>query len=202
MKKLISTFVVLTVVILSGCNDNITNVQQSTSNTGSLGKWQMLSALRNAGTSTYSLSKSGGDSWSFSKNINGNSGGEIEFDKDYGNGLSADVSLNFKKGAFEGTKRITVTPDPDNFLLSFSPSISFNKTVNLDFEIEGLDLSFLNSNKKKITVDFAYIADDGSVEVIKNNGVKINIEEGKISVHNAKLNHFSRYAFITKDVIE
>lgn len=206
MKKLFTTLVVLSVVILSGCSDNITNVPQQTNNSESLGKWQLLSSLRqNSMNSTagYSLSKSEsskGDNstWSYSKTINGRFGGEIDFDKDYGNDVTVEVSLNFKKNSFDGKKIITVTPYPENFYIDFSPSMNFNKPVSLDFEISGLNLSFLNSTKNKIKIDFAYISDNGSVEVIKNNGVKINIKEGTISVNNAKLDHFSRYAFITR----
>lgn len=206
MKKLFSTIVVLAVVMLSGCTDNITNVQQPKSNPESLGKWQQLSALKQnhsyGAANSLSKNEGGSSDWSFSKVINGNSGGEIDFDKEDDNGVSVEVSLDFKKNSFDGKKTILVKPDPDNFNIDFSPSMNFNKAVRLDFEISGLNLSFLNSNKNKIKVDFAYITNDGSIEVIKNDGVKINIREGKISVKNAKLDHFSRYAFITKDVVE
>ncbi len=199
MKKLFVTVAVLVVAILSGCTDNITNTPQPPNNSKSLGKWQLLSSLRQNSTAGYSLSKSDNSTdqgWSYSQVINGNSGGEIEFEMEYGNDVSVEVSLNFKKNSFDGKKTITVTPDPENFDIDFSPSINFNKPVSLDFEISGVDLSFLKADKQNRKISFAYVADDGSLIEIKNDGVIVDIKKGKITVRNARINHFSRYAFI------
>jgi hypothetical protein len=46
------------------------------------------------------------------------------------------------------------------------------------------------------TYDFAYFTNNGDTELVESDISHANIPQNKISVQNAKLNHFSRYGWI------
>ena len=158
-----------------------------------------MSTLKNAsGVSTISaLQKTEGTALSYTQTIDGNKGGVIDFTLDYDGGVSVHVKLKFPKKSFKGKQEITVVPNPSDLSIQFFPGMQFNKKLSLDYEISGLDLSFLNTTKHMTKISFGFIADDGSIELIKNNGIKVDTKKDKIQVKNARLEHFSRYAFIT-----
>lgn len=148
-----------------------------------------------------SLASSNFNNNSVTQTIDGSQGGTITFTKT-NVGLDGiqevNINLTFKPGAFEGTRDITVTANFNDASFSFYPHMVFdnNSKVTLNANYTGVDLTNLNlSNLPKI--DFYYLGDDGSKELIKNNGTKIDLTSGSIGVKNAKLPHFSRYGWAT-----
>jgi len=139
--------------------------------------------------------------FSITKNINGVSGGTITIDTTYtdNNGKSIYVSLNltFDPNSFSGTKIISVTPEPSTASIQFSPAMIFNKPVKLNLNYTGVDLNALGftSNSK---VDFVYMNNNGNIEYILKDEVKIKIDKNQIYTKKALLPHFSRYAFVRK----
>ncbi len=135
---------------------------------------------------------------SVSELINGDLGGTLEINKtlfDGTNFLIISATVDFSKGCFSGTQYITATVNPEDASISFTPPLQFDKQVNLDFSIVGLNLSDFGITRDK-KVDFAFIGDDDQIELIRNNGVTVNLLSGELSVKNAHLYHFSRYAYI------
>ncbi len=141
------------------------------------------------------------NAYSVTQTIDGSQGGTIAFTKTNvgSNGVQVvNVNLVFAPGAFEGQQDITVTADFNDASFSFYPHMVFdnNSKVTLNANYTGVDLTNLDlSDLPKI--DFYYIGDDGSKELIKNNGTKIDLSSGSIGVKNAKLPHFSRYGWAT-----
>ena len=130
-----------------------------------------------------------------SQDIDGSIGGEIILSKFYisagGKVIAILADLTVPAGAFEGNKTITVTVDNDYAAVHFYPSMTFAKPLKLTQSFTGLDLSNYHTG----TIDFVFIDDNGVVETIRDNGVQINLPQGFVRVLNAKLPHFSRYAW-------
>ncbi len=80
--------------------------------------------------------------------------------------------------------------------MEFQPGGSFVKPLKLDLKFVGMKLERYNLSNGK--TDFFYIADDGTMVVIKNDGLSVNLAEKKAEVKGAELKHFSRYGFIRK----
>ncbi|MCW8803773.1 MAG: hypothetical protein OQK57_05180 [Ignavibacteriaceae bacterium] len=89
-----------------------------------------------------------------------------------------------------------MTVDDEYAAIHFYPEMAFDETLNFFQSFEGLHLE----NYPTGTLDFVFIADDGSVELIKKNGVQVVVPQGIVRVQNAKLLHFSRYGWIRKPV--
>ena len=129
--------------------------------------------------------------------IDGEIGGQIKLKEfywtDHGKKVKIDARLTIPKGAFSGSVNITMKIDDDYAAASFEPSMSFDKPLEFDFTVNGLDLSEIGFEPG--SYDFVYVADDGSIEDVINDGIVVdNLLKG-LTVHNAQLNHFSRYAF-------
>jgi hypothetical protein len=133
-----------------------------------------------------------------SQQINGDTGGLIEINKVILKGLSSttiSASIKFPAGCFSGTKDISATVNIDSSSISFSPSMVFNIPVNLNLSFVGLNLlnlGFTSGSK----VNFVYISNDNKIQLVQNSGILFNLLNGELSVKDAVLNHFSRYAFI------
>ena len=131
-----------------------------------------------------------------SKYIDGRYGGEFNADIGYQGGpygyIDIDSDLDFNDYSFEGTKVISQTLDTDFALVTFGPSIQFNRAVEYDLRIEGLDLS--NVNPK--TLDFVYVDSNGNMYAVDYDNVTMDASTGMLKVKNAELNHFSRYGFV------
>lgn len=129
--------------------------------------------------------------------INGELGGTIRIREFYisdGNQfVKIDAKLTIPKNAFTGSVNITMKIDDEYAAASFEPSMAFDKPLEFDLKINGLDLSQLDLTPG--TYDFVYIADDGNIETILNDGIQVDSYLRGLTVHNAQLNHFSRYAF-------
>jgi hypothetical protein len=145
--------------------------------------------------------------------VNGQNGGTYNFNPSYFDGtdsITASISLTFPSDknelpAFEGTKIFKVIVDMEKAAMQFidvgSPDghITFDNKVKLSAKFDGVNPSILGLIPN-LKVDFVYIADDGSIELIKNNGVvyKNNgSHHSSVSVNNAELIHFSRYCWAT-----
>ena len=130
--------------------------------------------------------------------INGEIGGQMIMEKYYisldGDSIHIWADLSIPAGAFQGTETITMTVDDEFAAMRFYPNMVFQDTLKLSQGFEGLDLTNCNHG----TVDFVFIDDDGTIEIIKKNGLQIIIPQGIVRVNNAKLFHFSRYGWVRK----
>ncbi len=131
-----------------------------------------------------------------SQTIDGSVGGRLILDKYYmsdnGDSIMVKVDLRIPAGAFQGIKIITITVDQTDAAVHFYPAMVFDNTLRLFQSFEGLNLDGYATG----TIDFVYIRDDGSMELIKKNGTQIILPQGIMRVQNAKLNHFSRYGWV------
>ena len=135
--------------------------------------------------------------FSTSQSIDGTVGGSITLSKSYqsvnGQLVTLNALLNVPKNAFEGIVTISMVIDDEYAAIEFDPGMAFNKHLDLNLEFSGLDLLGMGLENGK--QDFVFIDDNGNIEQISNNGIQVDISTGTISVTNAKLYHFSRYAF-------
>lgn len=189
MKKLLVLFA-LVGLFFAGCQDQISGPVESNNSQTSLSKGLDIS-----------LPLSSAAEYSVTQTIDGEKGGNITFLHSR-IGLSGIetvyINLSFKKKAFEGSKDITVTVNFDDATISFTPHIEKfgkNNSVTLDASYTGINLNRLNLDSKRI--DFYFFGDDGSKELIRNNGIKYSKKDNSVSVKNANLDHFSRYGWST-----
>lgn len=128
--------------------------------------------------------------------IDGNDGGEIEFDYEYqtseDNTISISAELEIPKGAFDGVKEISMIFNNETATISFYPHIVFNDPVEFEIEYTGIDLSGLNPN----SVDIIFQNYDGTIEYVEYDEIIMNVSTGTIEVDDAELTHFSRYGFV------
>jgi len=131
-----------------------------------------------------------------SQTIDGSVGGRLILDKYYmsenGDSIKVKVDLRIPAGAFQGTKSITITVDQIDAAVHFYPAMVFDDTLRLFQSFEGLNLDGYSTG----TIDFVYILDDGTTELIKKNGTQIILPQGIMRVQNAKLIHFSKYGWV------
>ncbi len=136
--------------------------------------------------------------FTMSKVIDGSVGGRMIMEKYYiasdGDSISIEVDLRIPAGAFQGTKNITMIVDDNYAAVHFYPEMNFDDTLRLFQRFKGLHLE----NYVTETFDFVFIRDDGTIELIKNNGLQVVAPQGIVRVQNAKLVHFSRYGWIRK----
>ena len=133
-----------------------------------------------------------------SQEIDGSVGGRIILDKYYidedGDSVLMKADLRIPAGSFKGNKTITLIVDKNYAQVHFYPSMVFDDTLKLFQSFEGLHLE----NYQTGVLDFVFIKDDGSIELVKKNGVQVIVPTGIVRVMNAKLIHFSRYGWIRK----
>ncbi len=105
--------------------------------------------------------------------------------------------LTIPKGAFAGIKDITIITNSNSASIQFYPEMQFDKSLKLTLNYEGLDEVLLDSlgllNPEQM--GFYFVADDGTKELIENEGLLFTLKKGILGVKNAKLNHFSRYCW-------
>jgi hypothetical protein len=134
------------------------------------------------------------------KTIYGEDGGTLKIKESYvaldGHTVNVDVILKIKKNSFSGEETITMTVGDDYAGVEFFPPMTFSKATELDVTFEGIDLNELDSRSGNY--DFVYADSDGNVldADIDYNQLQVKESQREISVKKAKLNHFSRYAFI------
>jgi len=107
--------------------------------------------------------------------------------------VTVSATLIIPPGAFDGTREITLIDDYKTTSIYCYPGMSFNKSLHLNLIFTGLDLTelgFTNDNVK-----FGYIDENGTVETCINDGITLDQLKGAVGVINARIEHFSRYAF-------
>lgn len=130
-----------------------------------------------------------------SKNINGTYGGNFieQFTYQSTTGLVSITSqLVFPASAFSGILTITQTFNTETASLEFGPAMLFNAPARYTLTVTGLDLTGINQS----TLDFVYVAQDGSITGVDYDSITMDIPTGTLKVTNARLNHFSRYGFV------
>jgi hypothetical protein len=131
-----------------------------------------------------------------SKDINGDNGGYFSEQFSYQGTNNSTVSiysrLIFPSGSFSGYKTITQTFNTETASLEFGPAMAFNLPVRYTLTVVGLDLSGINT----ATLDFVYVAQDGSITGVIYDSITVDTATNTIKVTNAQLNHFSRYGFV------
>jgi len=139
----------------------------------------------------------GGPSFSATETIDGSIGGQIQIDelyvKENGDTVKINAKLKVKKDCISGIVEITMTIDDFYTAVNFMPAMVFDEPVELDLKYKGLDPDQLILESGNY--NFLYLSDNGNTEIIPSSGVVVKEQNGEISVKNAMLAHFSRFAF-------
>jgi len=131
----------------------------------------------------------------YSKDINGNYGGEFSAQYSYQSNsgtVSQYSTLVFDAGAFSGVKTITQTFNTGGAAMDFGPPMQFQATLKYTYKITGVDLSGVNP----ATLTFVYIDANGNMYPVNYESIEIDEATGMLKVVNAELPHFSRYGFV------
>lgn len=133
--------------------------------------------------------------FSESQDIDGEAGGEIHLVKSYvasnGQTVTIDCKLTVPANlSFDDFRNITMEIGGQAGV-DFFPSMTFNEPVILNFTVTGLDLNGVNPNN----VGFFYVDGNGNLFPTNNEGVSVNLSTGTLTVVNAQLPHFSRWAY-------
>ena len=191
MKKLITIFGIAALVF-AGCSNPVENsIEPIITVSGSINK--------EMGFETNTLTALPSELYS-EKQIDGIQGGKVilqgVYQNYYGDTVTVTATLEVPKDAFTGIKNISMRTDRYSPAMEFQPGGSFNKPLKLNLKFVGIKLSRHNLQDGK--TDFFYIADNGTMVVIKHDGLNVNLAEKKAEVKGAELKHFSRYGFIRK----
>ena len=128
--------------------------------------------------------------------INGSQGGYLECSFSYPGGnfgqISGFAELVITSFSYPGMKNISMTLSNKNTSVIFGPEINFSSDVFYSVTYSGINLTGIDPQ----TVKFAYIASDGTIQIAQHQGITVNFSTGTLSVHNARLSHFSRYGFV------
>ncbi|NWF89303.1 MAG: hypothetical protein HXY50_07535 [Ignavibacteriaceae bacterium] len=186
MKKFVSV-AVLFVVFFIGCS----NESSINSPLEDLVKEELMARENLSGLQ---LNKS----LTITKEINGEEGGILFvgdfFSAQNGQPGAIFASCVFPRGAFKGTKTITMTVDDSTLTGTFSPHMEFDKPVLFSVLFTGLNLSKYDQSQ----ISFVYFDENGTKNVIKSWFIHFNKLKGVLGILNAQLPHFSRYGFIRK----
>ena len=129
--------------------------------------------------------------------ISGKKGGELEVEGNLGIAASGKVevrgTLDIPRNSFSGSQVISMSVDRGSTSVTFGPSgSSFTKSLLLDLEYEGLLLAGIDLS----TITFAYLGADGNIYPVKYKSIDADVEDGKLTVHGAEIDHFSRFGFV------
>ncbi len=193
MKAKLLAAVILSLIYF-GCSDNITSVNTPNENNqtnfiqGTSMKWI---------TVPYKGKLSAETDLTETSKINGKQGGELSLSKSFtgynNTTITITSSLTVPGGAYNGVEWITQAVSSSFTASDFSPSMTFDEPLILNLKYTGLDLRGINPN----TINFYYIAEDGTLQIAPNDGIIVNINTGTLEVKNAVIPHFSRYGFAT-----
>ena len=128
--------------------------------------------------------------------VSGSAGGTLSLHTSYSGGINGlvtiDADLVFSPGAFSGDKLITLHVNDEYCESTFGPSSVFDVPAVYNIRYTGLDLSGVDPS----SVVFIYDSEDGTTEVIENEGISVDVSTGTLEVLNAQLPHFSRFGFV------
>ena len=139
------------------------------------------------------------DKYSVSQWITAQSGGKITLKVDYkGEYLGQKVKkakikaeIKFAPGTIDFDTKFTMTFNPEDGMISFSPGMTFNNTAPLTISVKGVDLKKMKIDKKSL--GFVYFDADGlEVEV---DSKKIWVKKDSFGILQVEIPHFSRYGF-------
>ncbi len=185
MKKYISIIAVLSLFVIGCRNDSIISSDPISEQSS----YKIIKLPMSTGMQVNTI-------YSDSKTIDGSSGGTLSLSGSYSGGPFGTVAVNstlvFQAGSFSGTKTISMTADDQYCASTFLPGMSFAKAGIYNITYTGVDLTGINPS----SVKFVYLKQDGTLEYPVHEGITVESAIGKISVKNAKLNHFSRYGFV------
>lgn len=188
MKKLVTISIVLTIFYF-GCSNPVENQIDPVNQDNSY-----LSKVDESIINTYPLELFA------EKAINGTTGGSVElngqFVNAYGDVVNVDAKLTIPSNSFFGVKVISIRTDRFKPALIFEPASFFYNKLKLDCKFTGVDVERFGLADGR--TDFVYMMDNYNYEVIKSDGLTIDVEGKKAEVKGAKLEHFSRYGFIRK----
>ncbi len=191
MKKILALIVIVT-FFLFGCQeaDNpLVPLNNNETELTSLNQpnWIALPKSDNMSIESHFSSK---------RRIDGKRGGDVHIREEFIGGIHGkvkiDARIHFPRKAFWGRRDITLIIDSENGLTTFYPHMQFNRSAEYNLRIEGLDLSNVDPNN----IDFVYQAENGAIEKVRYDKLKVDIARGIIEVRRARLNHFSRYGFV------
>ena len=189
MKKILM-LIALAGIIFAGCTDvKLNNVSQPEQ-----GTYKLIPIPRRTGLSSETA-------YTTTKTIDGSIGDTMTINASYmgdnGRLVTLNLTMTIPAGAFSDVRTITLTADDQYAALSCSPSMVFDKSLQLDYTYTGLDIKSLNLPKH--TNGFYFISDSGNFEAIPSTGFLIDKRTGTLSVTGAQINHFSRYGWTTLD---
>ena len=197
MKKALLLTILIGITFL-GCSDNFDNTLVSTSiQTSKLTNSQNSKSIILA--EIESIDPALNPFIIASKSIDGVTGGEYVLDTSYvnyqGRLLYVYAKLKVKEFAFQVTTEFTMILHPEEASIQLFPHMDFDKEVQLWVTYQGIDLKELGFNSND-PVNFVFFNDNGEIEVIRNDLARVNINEQRIKVAAASLQHFSRYGWI------
>jgi len=187
MKKLLLTIAVAA-LFLFGCQDENSLVQpvqnQATQNTAQK-TWLKLADKSGSAVET--------DYYQGNKNIDGKKGGILAIQFTFRNSVTVSGNLVVPKNAFKGKMVVSANVNSSEATATFYPTpYTFNTPLSYTVEYHNLDLSGIDPS----TVDFYYLAEDGSLQKANYDHLEVDVSSGYLKVENAQLPHFSRYGFV------
>ncbi len=175
----------LVVPFMIGCSDSIVNPDSTAQVNNSQKSW--ITLPNNPGMAVE-------DEYSASRVINGDIGGNVLLKINYKSRSSANViivaEIDVPAGAYTGDKNITMIINSTNGTATFYPSPeTFNKPLLFNLKISGVELNGFDPN----SIDFEYLAPDGSMEPIQYKKIVVNTDV--LKVEDALIPHFSIYGW-------
>ncbi|PJA95651.1 MAG: hypothetical protein CO129_10680 [Ignavibacteriales bacterium CG_4_9_14_3_um_filter_34_10] len=129
--------------------------------------------------------------YSYSAEIDGAVGGVLEFSKEKKK-FSFDGTLTVPAGAYVGVQNIEATVNTKRAYIDFEPSpFEFEVSAVLNFDIQGIRIS----KKDADDIQFGYFDSNNNFVPVQYDEVVVDPENGLLSIHGAKINHFSRYGW-------
>lgn len=123
------------------------------------------------------------------------SGGVLSLRESYVGGPHGEVevfaTIKFAPNALSEDTQVTMSLDDETGVLSFTPSMSFNRDAALTFSLGGMDLTGLSEDD----VDFKYYDANGQYVSVDYNKLSVDINHGGLGVLKVDIPHFSRYGF-------
>ena len=89
---------------------------------------------------------------------------------------------------------ITMTVDDATCTSTFTPHMEFYNHPILNAKYEGVNLTGIDP----ATIEFVYLAEDGTVERMTYDALNIDVINGTLEVINAVIPHFSRYGYVNE----
>ena len=139
------------------------------------------------------------DKYSVSEVITAKTGGKITLKVDYkGEYLGKKVKkakikaeIKFAPGTIDVDTEFTMTFNPEDGMISFSPGMEFNKTAPLTISVKGVDLKKMKIKKGEL--NFVYF--DAAGNKVEVDSKKIWIKKDSFGILQCEIPHFSRYGF-------